>query len=78
MQVKEIEVSILMDLYKNLLTEKQHTVMEMYYDLDYSLTEIAENEGVTRQGVLDIIKRSKDKLHEFETKLGLYSKFRAT
>ena len=76
MQVKEIEVSILMDLYKNLLTEKQHTVMEMYYDEDFSLSEIADEIGISRQGVRDIIKKGEDELIYLEEKLGLYKKFK--
>ena len=48
--------------------------MEYYFNDDLSLAEIAENEGITRQGVLDIIKRCKQTLFEYEEKLQLVSK----
>lgn len=56
MLIKDIKISILMDIYHPLLTEKQYDVLDMYFNLDYSLSEIAENESISRQGVLDIIK----------------------
>ena len=78
MLIKDIKISILMDIYHPLLTEKQYDVLDMYFNLDYSLSEIAENESISRQGVLDIIKRSEQKLLEYEDKLGIMKKFEVT
>lgn len=78
MQVKELKTSLLIEIYRSMLTDKQYEVMDMYFNLDYSLTEIAENEGISRQGVLDIIKRSELKLDEYEQKLGLMKKYEIT
>ena len=78
MQVKELKTSLLIEIYRAMLTDKQYSVMDMYFNLDYSLTEIAENEGISRQGVLDIIKRSEQKLIEYEQKLGMMKKYEAT
>lgn len=75
MQVKELKNSLVCEMYSGLLTRKQYDVMDMYYNLDYSLTEIAENIGVSRQGVLDILKRTEMKLNEYEQKLGLLNKY---
>ena len=54
---KNLEVSFLLDFYGEMLTQKQHDFLVYYYDEDLSLSEIAENEGITRQGVRDAIKR---------------------
>ena len=51
---KNLEIALLFDFYGEMLTEKQRDVVELYYDDDLSLSEIAENEGITRQGVRDI------------------------
>ncbi|MBQ1186769.1 MAG: DNA-binding protein [Clostridia bacterium] len=64
-------VSELLDRYGNLLSEKQQRILDGYYNNDLSLSEIAENEGITRQGVSDFVKRSEAQLFEFEEKLGL-------
>lgn len=66
--------SVLLDNYGVLLNEKQRLIMEYYFNEDLSLAEIAENEGITRQGVLDIIKRSKQTLIDYEEKLQLIKK----
>ena len=65
---KKIEISMLLDLYKGLLTDKQAETMELYYNEDLSLSEIAENEGITRQGVSDLIKRAEAQLEAWEQK----------
>ena len=70
----KFEISVLIDNYGVLLTEKQRLIMEYYFNDDLSLAEIAENEGITRQGVLDIIKRCKQTLLEYEEKLQLIKK----
>ena len=72
---KNLEVSYLLDFYGELLTQKQHDFLIYYYDEDLSLSEIAENEGITRQGVRDAIKRAESQLFEMEKKLGVAAKF---
>ena len=71
---KKIEIGLLNDYYGGLLTDYQTKLLSLYYDEDLSLKEIAEEEGVSRQAVADVIKRSSDKLLEFESKLGLAEK----
>ncbi len=66
---KKIEVSILCQLYGKLLTEKQFEFIDDYYNNDLSLSEIAENNEITRQAVRDIIKKGEKKLFEYEEKL---------
>ena len=71
---KKVEISMLCEIYGKLLTEKQLDIMDNYYNLDLSLSEIAENEGITRQAVRDIIKKGENKLFEFEEKLGIMNR----
>lgn len=59
------------DCYKGLLTERQRDVMELYYNEDCSLSEIAELRGITRQAVSDSLRHSRQILQETEEKLGL-------
>ena len=73
---KNIEISLLYDFYGQLLKEQQRQAVTLYYNDDLSLAEIAEQLGITRQGVRDCIKRSETLLYNFETKLGLYKRFR--
>ena len=65
---KNLEIALLLDFYGEMLTEKQREVIEYYYNDDLSLSEIAENEGITRQGVNDQIKRAVKSLNAFEEK----------
>lgn len=71
---RKVEISMLCEIYGKLLTKKQLDIMDNYYNLDLSLSEIAENEGITRQAVRDIIKKGENKLFEFEEKLGIMKK----
>ena len=48
---KNLDMALLLDVYGDMLTEKQKDTLTLYYDEDLSLTEIAENTGITRQGV---------------------------
>ena len=64
-----VEVSMLLDLYGEALTIKQRDYLCFYYNDDLSLSEIAENEGITRQGVRDAIKRAEAVLYDMESKL---------
>ena len=71
---KKVEVSILIEIYGNLLTEKQLEILDNYYNLDLSLSEIGENNEITRQAVRDILKKGEKKLFEFEEKLQIMKK----
>ena len=70
----KIKVCILLDHYGVLLSEKQKKIMECYFYDDLSLSEISENEGITRQGVRDILKRCETTLAEYDEKLKLIEK----
>ncbi len=72
---KDLTISVLYDFYGELLTEKQQEVIELYYNEDLSLAEIAMHSGITRQGVRDCIKRGEGQLVELENKLGLARRF---
>lgn len=72
---KDLNINILMDFYGQLLSERQYEMMDMYYNQDLSLGEIAEEVGISRQGVRDLVKRGEKQLIEFEEKLGLVERF---
>ena len=72
-----VEISMLLDLYGETLTAKQRDYLNYYYNDDLSLSEIAENEGITRQGVRDSIKRAEALLFDMETKLKFSQKLEA-
>lgn len=67
---EKIKISILLSLYGNLLTETQKKYMDLYYNQDWSLSEIGESENITRQAVRTILVKSKNKLYEYEEKIG--------
>ena len=67
---KNLDITLLLDFYGDLLTEKQRTFISYYYNDDLSLAEIAANEGITRQGVRALIKRTEGLLLNYEEKLG--------
>lgn len=71
---KNVKVSMLCEVYGNLLTKKQLSILQDYYDKDLSLSEIAQNQEITRQAVRDIIKKGENKLFELEEKLGIMKK----
>lgn len=71
---KNIEVSMLLDIYGKMLTKKQYNILNYYYNLDLSLTEIAENEKISKQAVSDNIKKGEKKLYSFEKDLKLKEK----
>lgn len=68
---KDLRVSVLLDYYSPMLTDKQRDVIDLYYNEDLSLSEIAEHEKITRQGVRDSIKRGEQTLYEMEEKFHL-------
>ena len=73
---KLVEIGLLFEQYKMLLTDKQQEIVSLYYNEDYSLGEISENLKVSRQGVYDTLKRSEKILREYEAKLGLVAKMK--
>ncbi|WP_454963652.1 YlxM family DNA-binding protein [Filifactor alocis] len=75
---KFVEIELLFSLYQQLLTEKQRQVMEYYYQEDYSLSEISDLLGISRQAVHDNIKRTEIQLFEYESKLRLSDKLSKT
>jgi len=72
---KNLSFSSLLDTYGEFLSEKQKLVCELYYNDDLSLSEIAENEGITRQGVNDLIKRAEVQLYDLEDKYHYSERF---
>lgn len=72
---KNLQISLLLDFYGQMLTDKQREVVELYYNEDLSLAEIAQHSGITRQGVRDSIKRAEVQLIDCEEKLGLMQRF---
>lgn len=64
-----------MDFYGQLLNERQYEMMDMYFNQDLSLSEIAEEIEISRQGVRDAVKRGEKQLAEYEEKLGLVKRF---
>lgn len=72
---KNLQEGVLLDFYGDLLTEKQKRALELYYNEDLSLAEIAEDMQVSRQGVRAFIKQGEAHLKEFEEKLGMLIRF---
>ena len=63
---EHIKISILCQIYGKLLTEKQMSVLNDYYNEDLSLSEIAQNRNISRQAVRDLIQKGEEKLFEYE------------
>lgn len=72
---KIVEQALLFDFYGELLTKHQRSVYEDVVLNDYSLSEVAQEQGITRQGVHDLIKRCNKTLYDYEEKLHLVKKF---
>lgn len=70
------EMTVLLDFYGQLLTPRQYDIMDLYYNSDLSLGEIAENLNISRQGVYDSIRKAKLALADYEKRLGLVERFR--
>ena len=75
MEDETLRRSMLFDFYGELLTGKQREYYDLHYNEDLSLGEIAEQAGISRQGVRDSIKRGEAQLLEFESRLGLARRF---
>lgn len=78
MKNQAYRMALLFDFYGDLLTERQKEFYDLYYNEDLSLAEIAENYGITRQGVRDVIVRGEAYLTEIEEKTGLIRRFHTT
>ena len=76
MKEKIIYYGTLLELYGELLTDKQYSAIDKYYNMDLSLSEIAQEDKITRQAVRDNIKKAEEKLEFFESKLKLYKNFK--
>jgi len=72
---KNVEICLLLDFYGKMLTDRQREIMMLYYEDNLSLTEIAEELGISKQGVSDSLKRSEKVLHETENKLFLLKQY---
>lgn len=75
MMEKLFHLSALFDLYGALLTEKQQKCLELHLFEDFSLSEIGEDLGISRQAVYDIIHRSEQAMEAYEKKLGLAARY---
>ena len=75
MKNQAYRIAMLFDFYGDLLTERQREFYDLYYNEDLSLAEIAENYGISRQGVRDVIVRAEATLTELEDKTGIIRRF---
>ena len=75
MKNQAYRMTMLYDFYGDVLTDRQKEFYDLYYNEDLSLAEIAENYGITRQGVRDVIVRAEATLTELEDKTGLIKRF---
>ena len=78
MKNQAYRMAMLYDFYGDLLTPRQKEFYDLYYNDDLSLAEIAENYGITRQGVRDIIVRAEKALEDIEEKTGLIQRYHRT
>ena len=77
MKSQAYRMALLYDFYGDVLTDRQKEFYDLYYNEDLSLAEIAENYGITRQGVRDVIVRAEAILTDLEDKTGLIKRFHA-
>ena len=76
MRIDDItQASLLYDFYGQLLSKRQREVMELYHEENLTLAELAEEFGISRQGVHDALKNAEKSLNGYEEKLGLVAKF---
>ena len=72
---KNLRLACLLDFYGEVLSERKQAVLSLYYNEDLSLAEIAEEIGISRQGVRELIKKAEEELLFLEERLGLEKKF---
>ena len=72
---KRVRTSLLLSFYGPMLTERQRETLRMHEEDDLSLSEIAQEAGVTRQAAHDAIRRGEEQLFTFEEKLGLAARW---
>ena len=72
---KNLNISLLLDVYGDILSDRQNEMLNLYYNEDCSLAEIAENFSISRQGVRSVLKKGENILKEMEEKLQLVSRF---
>ena len=77
MKNQTYRMTMLFDFYGELLTDRQKEFFDLYYNEDLSLSEIAENAGISRQGVRDVIVRAEAAMQEIEDKTGIIKRFEA-
>ena len=77
-EIKDLNISILLDFYEQLMTKKQAEILRRYFDNDHSLAEIAQQQGISRQAAQDTIRRGTEKLRWYESALGLQRRYEAT
>ena len=75
MKNQTYRMTMLYDFYGELLTQRQKEFYDLYYNEDLSLSEIAENYGISRQGVRDVIVRAEGIMTEIEDKPGLVKRY---
>lgn len=75
MKNQTYRMTMLFDFYGDILTQRQRELFDLYYNEDLSLSEIAENCGISRQGVRDVIVRAEAAMTELEDKTGLVKRF---
>ena len=73
---KDLRIALLLDYYGEVLDGHTRDVMQSYYDDDLSLAEVAEGEGISRQGVLHIVRKGQKELLFLEEKLGVAKRSR--
>lgn len=77
MAEKTLKMTLLFDFFGDLLSERQREYFDLYYNEDLTLTEIAEDKGISRQGVRDVLTRARNALDEYEEKTGVVTRFLA-
>ena len=73
---KDLRIGFLLDFYGDVLSDRKRTVLDAYYNQDLSLSEIAGDVGISRQGVRELIKKAEEELRFYEERLGLAARFR--
>lgn len=72
--MKDMKFPLLLDVYGVLLTERKREILDYYYNDDYSLSEISELTGISRQGIRDSVKKSEEEILRYESVLGIVEK----